>query len=58
MSKSRKYNGSPLAVDLDYKLGLYCIYDKEHKEYGAKYQTFEEAKKHAKGWNKIFRFYK
>ena len=55
MSKSRKYNGSPLAVDLDYKSGLYRIYDKKYKKYGAEYQTFEKAKKHAQGCNKTIR---
>lgn len=53
--KQRKYNGTPLAVDLDYSTGKYVIYDKKNKTYGAEYTSYEKAEKHAKGWNQIWR---
>jgi len=55
MSKAVKYKGSPLAVFIDYRTGKYVIYDNKNKTYGAEYTSFEKAKKHAQGWNAIYR---
>lgn len=55
MSKAVKYNGTPLAVYIDYRTGNYVIYDKKNKTYGAEYSSYDKALNHAKGWNKIWR---
>ena len=55
MSKSVKYNGRPLAVFKDYKTDKYVIYDKGNKTWGAEYTSFQKAKDHAMGWNRIYR---
>ena len=55
MSKAVRYNGSPLAVYIDYSDGKYVIFDKKNKTYGARYSSFAKAEKHAKDWNKIYR---